>query len=122
MTNPNMPSKVSILVIGITDLSKSIDFYEKALGLRVENRQDNIAMIATGSISLLLSEAVGKAIKPGNGSMEIVFPVHSVSTAHRLLSEKGCKFIASPGQVTSDAWRAILKDPDGHMLTIFGGK
>ena len=117
-----MPSKVSILVIGVTDLSKSIDFYQQTLGLPVTSRQENIATISTGSISLLLSEAVGKAIKPGNGSMEIVFPVESVSAAHRLLGEKGCKFIASPAQISSDSWRAILTDPDGHMLTVFGGK
>ena len=121
-TNPNMPNRVSILVLGVTDLSKSIEFYQKALGLQVTSRQENIAMISAGSITLLLSETLGRTIKPGAGSMEIVFPVESVSAAQRLLSEKGCTFIRNPAQVTPDSWRAILTDPDGHMLTIFGGK
>jgi len=121
-TNPNMPSRVSILVLGVTDLSRSIEFYQKTLGLEVTSRQENIAMISAGSITLLLNETLGKAIKPGVGSLEIVFPVDSVSAAHRLLSEKGCAFIRNPAQVTPDSWRAILTDPDGHMLTIFGGK
>ena len=120
--NANMPSTVSILVLGVTNLSKSVDFYQKTLGLQVTSRQENIAMVSAGSLSLLLNETLGKAIKPGNGSMEIVFPVESVSAAHRLLTEKGCAFIRNPAQVTTDSWRAILTDPDGHMLTIFGGK
>jgi predicted enzyme related to lactoylglutathione lyase len=121
-TNPNMPSRVSLLVIGVTDLSRSIDFYNGTLGLEVTNRSEDIAMISASSITLMLSATLGKTIKPGTASIEIVFPVDSVSTAHRLLIEKGCKFMRDPGEVMPGSWRAILTDPDGHLLTVFGGK
>ena len=45
-----------------------------------------------------------------------------VSESHRLLTDRGCVFIKQPGQVSGESWAATFKDPDGHLLTIFGGK
>ena len=54
--------------------------------------------------------------------MEIVFPVESVSTAYRLLMERGCKFVKQPAEFIPGSWAANFKDPDGHLLTVIGGK
>jgi predicted enzyme related to lactoylglutathione lyase len=120
-TNPNMPSKVSVIALGVTDLAKSIEFYSGTLGLAAK-RSENIAFIETSTVTLLLSQPLGQFIKPGTSSVEIVFPVDSVSASHRLLSQRGCTFIKQPSSVSSDSWTATFKDPDGHLLTIFGGK
>jgi catechol 2,3-dioxygenase-like lactoylglutathione lyase family enzyme len=120
-TNLNMPSRVSIIAIGVTDLTKSIEFYRN-LGLPEAKRSEDVAFISTPTVTIMLSGPLGRFIKPATGSMEIVFPVDSVSTAHRLLTEKGCTFIKPPNMVTPEAWAATFKDPDGHLLTIFGGK
>ena len=120
-TNPNMPSKVSVITIGVTDLAKSIEFYNGALGLHAKPAED-IAFIETVTLTLLLSQTLGKFIKPATSSMEIVFSVDSVSESHRLLTDRGCVFIKQPGQVGGESWAATFKDPDGHLLTIFGGK
>jgi len=121
-TNPNLPSKVSVIALGVTDLAKSIDFYNSILGLPPAQRSENIAFIATPTVALLLSEPLGKFIKPATASMEIVFPVDSVSASYALLTERGCAFMKSPSQVNADSWTATFKDPDGHFLTIFGGR
>jgi catechol 2,3-dioxygenase-like lactoylglutathione lyase family enzyme len=123
-TNPNMPSRVSIIAIGVTDLTKSIEFY-RTLGLPEAKRSEDVAFISTPgemAVTIMLSAPLGRFIKPATASVEIVFPVDSVSTAHRLLTEKGCTFIKPPNVVTPEAWAATFKDPDGHLLTIFGGK
>lgn len=117
-----MPSKVSILVIGVTDLSRSLAFYEGKLGLQVTNRSANIAMLSADSITLLLSETLGKALKPTAGAMEIVFPVDSVSISQRLLINKGCTFSKNPHEVSPGMWAATFADPDGHLLTVLGGE
>jgi len=121
-TNPNLLSKVSVIAIGVTELAKSIEFYNRTLGLPSANRSEDIAFIATPTVTLLLSQPLGRFIAPATSSMEIVFSVESVSASYRLLAERGCEFIKQPGQVSGDSWTATFKDPDGHLLTIFGGK
>jgi resuscitation-promoting factor RpfA len=121
-TNPNMPSKVSIIVLGVTNLSTSVEFYRGKLGLPIANQTANSAMVSASSVTLMLSENLGRAVKPATSSIEIVFPVESVSTAHGLLTQKGCEFTVLPREVSPGSFAATLKDPDGHMLTLFGGK
>jgi catechol 2,3-dioxygenase-like lactoylglutathione lyase family enzyme len=121
-TNPNMPSRVSIIAIGVTDLTKSIGFYNGTLGLPEAKRSEDVAFISTSTITIMLSGPLGRFIKPATGSTEIIFPVDSVSTAYRLLTERGCTFIKQPNMVIPETWAATFKDPDGHLLTILGGK
>jgi catechol 2,3-dioxygenase-like lactoylglutathione lyase family enzyme len=121
-TNPNMPSRVSIIAIGVTDLTKSIEFYNGTLGLPEAKRSEDVAFISTPTVTIMLSGPLGRFIKPSTGSTEIIFPVESVSIAHRLLTEKGCTFIKQPNEVIPGTWASTFKDPDGHLLTILGGK
>jgi len=115
-------SKVSIVAIGVTDLEKSVVFYRDVLGLQVTSQQSNIAMISADSITLMLSVPLGNYIKPGASSMEIVFPVDSVSATYRLLTDRGCSFAKTPSEFVPGSWSATLKDPDGHLLTVIGAK
>jgi predicted enzyme related to lactoylglutathione lyase len=120
--NPDTLSKVSMVVIGVTDLSKSIRFYRDTLGLTVTNQNEEFVTLSAATIDLVLSGPLGRSVKPGSSSIEIVFPVESVSTIHRLLTARGCEFIRQPREITTGSWAATLKDPDGHLLTLFGGK
>jgi len=54
MPNPNMPSKVSVITIGVTDLAKSIEFYSGALGLHAKPSGD-IAFIETPASDIVLT-------------------------------------------------------------------
>lgn len=120
MTNTALPSKVSILVLGVTDVARSADFYRNAMGLAVQGQTDGLAFVSTGGVPLMLSKDLGKAVKPLAGAMEIVFPVESVTASYTALGEGGCTFINRPHQVTPEAWAATFTDPDGHKLTLFG--
>ena len=120
--NPNMPSKVSAVVLGVTDLAKSIDFYHGVLGLELSSRSAEIATLSASTLVLVLSVPFGKTIKPAAASMELVFPVESVSASHALLTDRGCSFSREPSEMRPGSWGATFSDPDGHFLTIFGGK
>jgi predicted enzyme related to lactoylglutathione lyase len=120
--NPNRPSKISGVVIGVTDMGKSIDFYHGVLGMEVTNRMVDVATLSAGTVMLVLSVPFGKAIKPAPACMELILPVDSVSASHALLIERGCKFSREPAEMRPGSWAATFADPDGHILTIFGGK
>jgi catechol 2,3-dioxygenase-like lactoylglutathione lyase family enzyme len=120
--NPKVPNRVSIISIGVTNLAKSITFYRDTLGLRVTSQSEEVATLSASTVDLLLSAPLGTFIKPATASIEIIFPVESVVTAHKLLTEKGCEFLRPPREVIPGSWAATFKDPDGHLLTVLGGK
>jgi catechol 2,3-dioxygenase-like lactoylglutathione lyase family enzyme len=117
-----MPSKISIIVLGVTNVTTSVEFYRGKLSLPITNQTANSALVSASSVTLMLSENLGRAVKPATSSIEIVFPVESVSAAHGLLAQKGCEFMGMPREVSPGSFAATLKDPDGHMFTLFGGK
>jgi predicted enzyme related to lactoylglutathione lyase len=120
--NPNEPSKVSGVVIGVTDMDKSIGFYHDVLGMEVTSHMGEIATLSAGALMLVLSVPFGKAIPPAPACMELILPVDSVSASHALLTERGCRFSREPAEMRPGSWAATFADPDGHILTIFGGK
>jgi predicted enzyme related to lactoylglutathione lyase len=49
-----------------------------------------------------------------------VFTVDHVQTAYEALSHAGLSFERKPHQVTDSAWAANFRDPDRHILSLFG--
>ena len=43
-----------------------------------------------------------------------------VTAAHQALSARGVEFLNAPRNVTGDQWAANFRDPDAHLLSIFG--
>ena len=54
------------------------------------------------------------------GGTEIVFGVEDVTAAHAALTARGVAFLSAPRNVTGDQWAANFRDPDGHLLSVFG--
>ena len=50
----------------------------------------------------------------------MVLAVVSVRAAYAALSDKGVEFLREPANVAGDSWAANFRDPDGHLLSIFG--
>ena len=115
-------SGVTHVMLGVSDLGRSIAFYEQTLGRTVKFRTEAIAFIDAGAISLGLSGDLARARQPLAGAVEIVFSVPDVFHAWRDLTSKGVTFFREPRQVTPTDWAATLLDPDGHFLTVFGPK
>jgi predicted enzyme related to lactoylglutathione lyase len=63
---------------------------------------------------LLLASGLAQFYEPG--------PVESVEASHGDLKARGCTFTAAPHEVTTGMWAATFTDPDGHKLTILGGR
>ena len=43
-----------------------------------------------------------------------------LTAAHEPLRARGVEFLNAPRNVTGDQWAANFRDPDGHLLSVFG--
>jgi catechol 2,3-dioxygenase-like lactoylglutathione lyase family enzyme len=113
-------SGIGLLLLGVSDLKRSLAFYHETLGLRLNSQVPGFAFLEAGALTLVLSEPLGRALGASPGATEIVCPVENVRQAHQALSRRGVVFISEPRNVTGNEWSAVFTDPDGHRLSIFG--
>jgi predicted enzyme related to lactoylglutathione lyase len=118
--DPNLPAQVSMIMLGVQNLARSVEFYQTVLELRLNSQSGEFAFFSAGNITLALSTPLGNGSKLQTDSIEIIFPVESVAKAHTLLTQRGCKFINQPREVSEGSWAASFTDPDGHRLTLLG--
>lgn len=111
---------ISNIMLGVSDMDASVEFYSGKLGLEVRHRTDGLVFLDAGSVMLCLSEGLARARPQGAGATEIVFSVANLGRSYKELSALGVQFIQSPRQVTDDHYAANFTDPDGHILSIFG--
>ena len=113
-------TQISNVMLGTTDLARSLAFYRDTLGLAVQFEMPGFAFLNAGGVTLSLSEAHAKLATPVAGGTEIVFGVADVTAAHAALRARGVEFLNAPRHVTGDQWAANFRDQDGHLLSVFG--
>lgn len=113
-------SRLSALMLGVRDLQVSLNFYRDKLGLKVKVEEGQLALLDAGPVTLGLSPGHVRLAPQVNGATEIVFQVENVRAARRSLMDRGVVFMNEPRQVTMTEWAAHFRDPDGHLLSIFG--
>jgi predicted enzyme related to lactoylglutathione lyase len=120
------PLHVSMISLGVKDMTRSVQFYRDTLEMPVLDQPSEITMIDAGSgLKLALNRPLGTATAPASTSteaVEVVFGVRSVAASYKRLRDRGCKFSHEPHEVTAGVWAATFNDPDGHRLTILGGR
>ncbi|UWZ85302.1 VOC family protein [Occallatibacter riparius] len=109
-------SRVGFVMLGVADVGRAVDFYHGKLGLKINSQSDDLAFFDAGSISIVVSSEVGRQA----GESEIVFAVEHVKQAAGALSRKGVHIEAAPHPLTATDWAASFKDPDGHVLSVYG--
>jgi catechol 2,3-dioxygenase-like lactoylglutathione lyase family enzyme len=116
-------------IVPVSNIEAAIEFYESALGLRLDERRDDLptnreAELSAGSGNLLLYESVGA----GQSRHTVAgFRVDDLDTVVAAVRARGVTFeeydlpdlktvdgIASVGDIRA-AW---CKDPDGNILAI----
>jgi predicted enzyme related to lactoylglutathione lyase len=114
--------KITLIVLGVSDVTKSVAFYRDKAGFELQNQTESLAFFTAGPITLMLNGGLHRPDRPLAGAMEIVVAAESVTASHRQLMERGCNFINEPREVTPGSWAVTFSDPDGHWLTLFGPK
>ena len=113
-------SKIGVIMLGVADTEKSVPFYRDRLGLKLSARFEDFAFFDAGSVTLALSGGLARATGKGAGAVEIVFSVEHIRQAYQALRAAGVEFSGEPRVVSGPNWAANFRDPDGHILSIFG--
>ncbi len=109
----NLPSKVSMVSLGVKDMARSVQFYAETLGLTIAGQPGVVTFVQAGDVMIVLNG-------PARSGVEVIFPSESVGATHAELESRGCPFVAAPHEVTPGLWAATFADPDGHNLTVLG--
>src|ERR1043166_3138474 len=107
-------NKIGLIMLGVTDMERSLTFYRDLLGMTVQGRHEGFAFLDGGTVTLALSTALSQATGKGAGATEVVFSVPGVTPAFAALQARGVVFINQPRVVSGAMWGANFQDPDGH--------
>jgi catechol 2,3-dioxygenase-like lactoylglutathione lyase family enzyme len=128
MEPPSMKPRISMITLGVDDLSASVSFYEKGLGFpRMESPPEVAFFTLNGSwLGLYGREALAKdAGVSGQGK-----GFESFALAHNVSSEQevdevihqavaaGATLVKKPEKVFWGGYSGYFKDPDGHLWEV----
>ena len=113
--------KVGNVILAVKDLNKSIEFYNKILGMPIKRQREN--WIDLGQSGALLSLHPASTSSPHSGTsidngILIGLVVGDVSSAINELKSKNVK-IHRDIQDKSSGKNAIILDPDEYMISLF---
>ena len=109
--------KVGNVILAVRDLNKSIEFYNKILGMPIKRQRENWVDLGQSGALLSLHPASAELLTP-NDMIMIGFVVGDVSSAIDELKSKNVK-IHRDIQNKSSGKNAIILDPDNYMISLF---
>ncbi len=113
-------SRIGVVMLGASDVARSVAFYRDRLGLKVTGQTEGtFVFLDGGGVTLALSQGLAQG-QSGPGSVEIVFAVDHVKLAYERLKANGVEFINEPRLIAGSNWAVNFRDPDGHLLSVFG--
>jgi catechol 2,3-dioxygenase-like lactoylglutathione lyase family enzyme len=59
-----------MIMLGVRDLEKSVSFYRDRLGIDIRQRIPGFAFLASGALTIVLSEPLAKNVSPLAGATE----------------------------------------------------
>jgi len=113
--------KVGNVILAVKDLNKSVEFYNKILGMPIKRQREN--WVDLGQSGALLSLHPASTSSPHSGTsidngILIGLVVGDVSSAINELKSKNVK-IHRDIQDKSSGKNAIILDPDEYMISLF---
>ena len=109
-----------VLQLGVSDLDRSIRFYEQVLEFKVRERRDDLefAHVTTNVPGLEIGLSRGGSV--GTGGAIINISVADVAGARRLLEARGVTFSGPTQVIPGKVALAGFTDPDGNRLRLAG--
>ncbi|HSK08817.1 MAG TPA: VOC family protein [Vicinamibacterales bacterium] len=113
---------LSHVLLAVRDIDRSLSFYRDVLGLEVAFASGEFVFLRAGSVTLGLRHAPDLPSRRAEDpvGVELVFAVDEIHAAHERLRSRGVGFRVPPRVVAGGQWAADFRDPDGHVLSIFG--
>jgi len=110
-----------VVQLAVSDLDKSIDFYERVLGFKLRERRDDLkfAHVETNVPGLELGLTGGSTLQ-GTGAVVLNFEVVDVVGTRKLLESRGVVFVGPTQIIPGKVALAAFRDPDGNRLSLAG--
>jgi len=102
-------TKIPHITVGVSNLKKSVSFYQDVLGLEKIGEWPAYAVFDIAGVTL--------GLEP-KAKLEICLLVDDVDKAYQSLKDKGAKFITEPKDQPWGGRAASFFDPDGNKITI----
>jgi catechol 2,3-dioxygenase len=114
------------VTLSVADLDRSLDYYENAIGLGVNSREDGTARVGVPGLDLLVLEEQPGA-RPGRGTNTGLFHFALLVPERRDLAAwlahaagSGAHLTGASDHFVSEA--LYLRDPDGHGIEIYSDR
>jgi len=101
--------KIPHITIGVSDLKKSVGFYQDIVGFEKLGEWPTYALFDVGGVTF------GLQLK---GQLEICLLVDDLKKAYQHLKDKGARFATEPKDQPWGGQAATFIDPDGNKVTI----
>lgn len=124
-----MRQKLSIVTLGVKDLTRSRKFYQDGLGWTPSSAsQDNIIFFDLGGVGLVLfpidelaKDATVASDRSGFSGITLAHNTRSVEEVDRVLQkaeQAGAKIIKKAQKVFWGGYSGYFADPDGHLWEV----
>lgn len=124
-----MRQKLNLITLGVEDLERSLDFYEKGLGWKKSpGSLGDFALFSLGGIilglyprHLLAEDATVDAKGNGFAGLTISYNAKSEAEVDSVLSEVvslGATLVKPAQKVFWGGYSGYFKDPDGHLFEV----
>jgi catechol 2,3-dioxygenase-like lactoylglutathione lyase family enzyme len=122
--------KLSHVVMAVSDLARSVDFYQGLLGLeklfersftdpRTGRTQQVVGCLVGGTVVLEMGADPEHPRKlDASGSPILAFTVADIQEAHRRLLEAGVPPLTPPTEMAPGIFMIFLRDPDGRTIEL----
>lgn len=116
--------KIGFVRVFVTDLKKSLDFYNKTLGMEIDFTDDlNWAQFKSGEdVSLAIEKCDADHVEHGSKLVGrfvgVTLMVDDIQTVYQSLNTKGVVFTGAPEKQHWGGTLVHLKDPDENILTL----
>ena len=123
-----MKPRMSMITLGVDDMSRAIAFYENGLGFPRHGQGDDVAFFSLNGTWLglygrqaLAEDAQLAAAGTGFNSFAISHNVESEEAVAAVIQQAldaGAELVKQPQKVSWGGFSGYFKDPDGHLWEV----
>lgn len=124
-----MRQKLNLITLGVADLARSVEFYEKGLGWKRSSASvDELVLFPLGGIvlalyprKLLAEDAAVSEAKSGFPGLTLSYNARDEAEVDAVLEEVsalGATIVKPAGKVFWGGYSGYFKDPDGHLIEV----
>jgi lactoylglutathione lyase len=110
-------TKLGAVILLVSDMKKSIDFYKDILGLPLKYQSEEWTEFFSNGTTLALRASKERQKTKSAPTMLTGFMINDLDSTVKRLKEKKVKFFKEPREEPFGK-HAIFEDPDDHLISI----